>query len=128
MRHFNEACAQGRHEVWLEIMHPDYFIHHPWCEPGRDSYHASSKVYWDAVSLPEYEFLHVLARDDLVMVHYIERGTILAPLFGEGTVGKCYAKKGFGLYRLEGGLMREGWNQEDDLGFKEQIGASAYAL
>jgi len=93
LRHFLEACGENRFEVWNEIMHPEYLIHHPWCKPGRDSYLASSRIYWTAVSPPRYEFLHVLAKDDLVMVHYIERGTILQPIFGEGTQGKDYEKK-----------------------------------
>jgi predicted SnoaL-like aldol condensation-catalyzing enzyme len=124
MRHFLEACGQKRFAVWNEIMHRDYLIHHPWCKPGRENYLASSKIYWAAVSPPQYEFLHVLAKDNLVMVHYVERGATLTPIFGEGTQGKSYEKKGFALYRLVDGLMCEGWNQEDDLGFMKQIGAS----
>jgi hypothetical protein len=128
MRHFLEACGENRPEVWLEIMHPDYLIHHPWCKPGRDNYLESSRKYWASVEPPKYEFLHVLAKDDLVMVHYVERGAMTGPIFGEQAVGKPYEKKGFALYRLEDGLMREGWNQEDDLGFVRQLGISDYDL
>jgi predicted SnoaL-like aldol condensation-catalyzing enzyme len=129
MRHFLEACGENRFELWHEIMHPDYLIHHPWCKPGRDNYIASSKIYWAAVTKPKYEFLHILAKDDLVMAHYIERGKILKPIFGEGTVGKDYEKKGFALYRIEGGQMREGWSQEDDFGFIRHLGITGdYSL
>src|SRR5262249_31952312 len=115
-------------EVWLEIMHPDYVIHHPWAKPGRAAYMAACAKYWGAISPPEYEFLHVLAKDDLVMVHYIERGTVLAPLFGVDATGTKYEKPGFVLYRIEDGLMREGWAQEDDLGFVKQLGITNYDL
>jgi predicted SnoaL-like aldol condensation-catalyzing enzyme len=128
MRHFLEACGQSRPEVWLEIMHPDYFIHHPWCQPGRDSYMASSAKYWGNVAPPQYEFLHVLAQGDLVMVHYIERSTMTGPVFGAQAVGKSYEKKGFAIYRFENGMMREGWSQEDDLGFMQQLGITRYEL
>jgi hypothetical protein len=80
------------------------------------------------VTPPQYQFLHVMARDDYVMLHYIERGAMTGPLFGAETVGKSYEKKGFALYRLEDGLMREGWNQEDDLGFVQQLGIKNYEL
>ncbi len=128
MRHFLEACGQNKPEVWLEIMHPDYLIHHPWCKPGRDSYLASSKIYWDSVAPPAYEVLHVLAKDDYVLVHYIERSSLTGPVFGLAAIGKSYEKKGFGLYRLEDGQMREGWAQEDDLGFMQQLGITEYKL
>ena len=128
MRHFLEACGQNRPEVWLEIMHPDYLIHHPWCRPGRDSYLESSAKYWASVAPPKYEFLHVVAKDDMVIVHYVERGAMTGPIFGAQAVGKSYEKKGFALYRLEDGLMREAWNQEDDLGFVRQLGVTDYGL
>jgi predicted SnoaL-like aldol condensation-catalyzing enzyme len=128
MRHFLEAVGERKPEVWLSILHPDYVIHHPWVKPGRDSYMAASSKYWAAISAPKYDFLHILSEGDLVMVHYIERATLIAPLFGVEPNGKSYEKGGFGLYRIEDGLMREGWNQEDDLGFMKQLGISEYVL
>src|SRR5580698_2796468 len=82
MRHFLEAVGQHKPEVWLSILHPDYVIHHPWVKPGRDSYMEASAKYWNAISAPRYEFLHILCEGDLVMVHYIERAMLTAPLFG----------------------------------------------
>ena len=128
MRHMLEACGQQRPEVWLEIMHPDYLIHHPWAKPGREAYMESCAKYWSTISPPEYEFLHIMAQGDEVMVHYIERGTMLGPMFGVDATGKNYEKAGFVLYRIEDGLMREGWCQEDDLAFMEQIGVTDYNL
>ena len=128
MRHFLEAVGQRKPEVWLEILHPDYVIHHPWVTPGRDSYMEASAKYWAAISTPHYEFLHILSEEDLVMVHYIERAMLIAPLFGVKPSGKPYQKAGFALYRIEHGLMREGWNQEDDLGFMKQLGIKKYDL
>lgn len=128
MRHFLEAVGQRKPEVWLSIMHPDYVIHHPWVRPGRDSYIAASSKYWSAVAAPQYEFLHVLTQDDLVMVHYIERSRLIGPLFGVNAPGKRYEKRGFALYRIQNGLLREGWNQEDDLGFMKQLGITDYVL
>jgi predicted SnoaL-like aldol condensation-catalyzing enzyme len=128
MRHLLEACGQQRPEVWLEIMHPDYLIHHPWAKPGRDAYMAACEAYWSSISPPRYDVLHVLAEGDLVMVHYVEHGTILGPIFGVDATGTSYEKAGFGLYRIEDGLMREGWNQEDDLGFVRQLGITDYSL
>ena len=128
MRHFLEAVGQRKPEVWLSILHPDYVIHHPWVTPGRDSYMQASAKYWTAISAPHYEFLHVLCEGDFVMVHYIERAMLIAPLFDVKPNGKPYQKAGFALYRIEDGLMREGWNQEDDLGFMKQLGIKKYDL
>lgn len=128
MRHLLEACGQQRPEVWLEIMHPDYVIHHPWAEPGRVAYMAACARYWGSISPPRYDILHVLASGDLVMVHYVEHGTVMGPVFGVDATGRDYEKRGFGLYRIEDGLMREGWSQEDDLGFVRQLGITDYTL
>jgi len=128
MRHFLEAVGQKKPDVWLTIMHPDYVMHHPWVKPGRESYMASSSKYWAAISAPEYEFLHILSEGDLVMVHYVERAALIGPLFGVNASGKSYEKSGFALYRIEDGLIREGWNQEDDAGFMKQLGIVEYVL
>jgi predicted SnoaL-like aldol condensation-catalyzing enzyme len=128
MRPLLEACGQLRPEVWLEIMHPDYVIHHPWAKPGREAYMTACAKYWDSISPPRYDILHVLASGDLVMVHYVEHGTILGPVFGVDATGANYEKPGFGLYRIEDGLMREGWSLEDDLGFVKQLGITDYSL
>jgi len=128
MRHMLEACGEQRPEVWLDIMHPDYLIHHPWAKPGRDAYMAACAKYWATISPPRYTFLSVMAQGDEVMAHYIEYGTILAPMFGVDATGKGYEKEGFVRYRIEDGLMREGWCIEDDLGFMRQLGITDYNL
>lgn len=128
MRHMLEACGEQKPEVWLEIMHPDYVIHHPWAKPGREAYMEACAKYWSTISPPTYEFQHVMAQGNLVMAHYVECGTMLAPMFGVDATGKVYEKEGFVLYRIEDGLMREGWCLEDDLGFMKQLGITNYDL
>jgi predicted ester cyclase len=128
LRHFLEALGQGRPEIWLEIMHPDYVIHHPWAKPGRDAYIAANRKFWSAFSPPAYEVLHLIAEGDFVMIHYIERATMTAPMFGVEASGQSYEKQGFALYRLEDGLMREAWAQEDDQAFMRQLGVTELKL
>ena len=128
MRHMLEACGEQRPEVWLEIMHPDYLIHHPWAKPGREAYMEACAKYWKTISPPKYDFRSIMAQGDEVVVHYIEYGTMLAPMFGVDATGKDYEKEGFVRYRLENGLMREGWCVEDDLGFMKQLGITNYDL
>jgi predicted SnoaL-like aldol condensation-catalyzing enzyme len=128
LRHLQEALTQRKAEVWDTILHPDYVFHHPMVKPGRASYVSVATKFWDACSAPEYTILHMIAEGNFVMSHYIERATILTPLFGADAVGKRYEKHGFALYRLENGQMREAWNQEDDLGFMKQLGITSFAL
>lgn len=128
LRHLLEACGEGRPEIWMEIMHPDYVIHHPWAKPGRAAYIEACSKYWGAISRPRFEMLHIVAQGDLVWVHYIEHGQILAPIFDLKEAGGTYAKPGMALYRIENGLMVEGWAHEDDLGFMRQLGIKQYGL
>ena len=127
LRHFNEAIGQHNFAVWDEIMHPDYLLHHPMVPPGRDGYRATSEMFWAAFTSPTYEIHHMIAEGDLVLAHYTERATQIAPLFGVDA-GGSYEKPGLALYRLEDGKMREAWIREDDHSFMTQLGITSMAV
>jgi predicted ester cyclase len=121
LRHLNEAIANKRFNIWNEIMHEDYVLHHPLVRGGRDGYREASEAFWSAFGDASYEIHHLVAEGDYVMAHYTERATQVAPIFGVEP-GRSYEKPGFALYRFEDGKMREAWVQEDDQAFKQQLG------
>ncbi|WP_437728506.1 ester cyclase [Sorangium sp. So ce861] len=102
-RHLLEAVNQHKPEMWSEIMHPEFTIHHPLCKPGREAYMELLSWYWQAFPDVKVELLHLVAEGDRVVAHYVERGTHLGALFGAEPTGKRYEKHGFAMYRIEGG-------------------------
>jgi predicted ester cyclase len=128
-RHLLEGVGQHRPDVWDEIMHPDFVMH---VGPalglvtGREAYKAVSAVYWAAFPDLTIEVLHLVAEDDLVAAHYIERGTQTGPFGAQPPTGKSYAKNGHGIYRIADGLMVEAWIQEDDQSFAQQLGLADF--
>ena len=125
-RHLLEAVTERKPELWSEIMHSEFTVHHPLCKPGREGYVQLLSLYWQAFPDVVVELLDLVAENDLVVAHYVERGTHLGPLFGVAPSGKRYEKHGFAMYRIEDGQLREAWLQEDDKGFFDQLGLQGF--
>lgn len=125
--HFERGVSRGELEIYDLIMDEDYMLHVGLVQNalagGLVGYKAGLGSFQDSFPDMAIELLDLVAEDDMVVAHYIERGTHTGtPHRGHPANGRAYQKHGFGLYRLHGGRMVEGWVQEDDLSFLRDMG------
>ena len=128
-RHLLDGVSGHRPAVWDEVMAPDFVMHvgaATGLVSGRDAYKAVLGFYWTAFPDLTIEVRRLLAEDDLVAAHYVERGTQTGPFGEQPPTGRTYAKNGLGIYRLVGGRLVEAWIQEDDHTFAQQLGLADF--
>jgi predicted ester cyclase len=69
----------------------------------------------------------VLADGDLVAARWTMDGTHLGQWGDQPPTGKHVRFSGVNIFRVAGGKVVEVWNQRDDLGVAQQLGAPIYA-
>lgn len=122
-RHLTEAISANRPELWDELLHPDYVVHHrESVSTGADRYLVAVSLWRDAFPDWSVEIEDLLCDGDKVVARYRETGTHLGPLGSHAPTGRRYAKNGIGIYRIEDGRIAELWCQEDEIGFRRQLG------
>lgn len=125
-RHFEEAINEHDVSVYDNIMALDYRLtvglRDDLLEGGRRGYQNGLQQFWEGFPDMRVEILDLIAEDDRVVAHYIERATHTGTYADLPPTGRSYIKHGFGLYVVREGLMVSGWVQEDDLAFRTCVG------
>lgn len=117
----------GRLEVADEILTPDFAIHGPGYPPEWTRGPEGTKQLATAIvdGIPDRRIAHheTVAEGDLVMIRWSMTGTHDGDLMGVPPTGRPIDVTGFDLFRIESGRIAELWQNWDQLGLMQQIGA-----
>jgi predicted ester cyclase len=64
----------------------------------------------------------IIAEGDRVVVRWRNRGTHVGEFLGIPPTGKAFSIEGINIYRVENGMLAEGWNVADVFGQLLQLG------
>lgn len=117
----------GRLDVADEIVAPGFVIHAPGYPPEWTQGPEGTKQLAAAIieGIPDRRIAHheTIAEGDLVMVRWSMTGTHGGELMGVPATGRPIDVTGFDLFRVENGKLAECWQNWDQLGLMQQIGA-----
>ncbi len=117
----------GRLDIADEIVAPGFVIHAPGYPPEWTEGPEGTKQLAAAIieGIPDRRIAHheTIAEGDLVMVRWSMTGTHGGELMGVPATGRPIAVTGFDLFRVEKGKLAELWQNWDQLGLMQQIGA-----
>jgi steroid delta-isomerase-like uncharacterized protein len=122
-----EIFQKGDLDAADEILTKDFAIHAPGYPPEWTTGSAGAKQLASAIiaGFPDRQITHqqVIAEGDLVMIRWSMSGTQEGELMGVPATGKAVSVTGFDLFRIEGDRIAELWQNWDQLGMMQQIGA-----
>lgn len=90
---------------------------------GIEGTRRSAAMYLAAFPDLHFTFEDFIAEGDKVVVRESISGTQQGELMGIPPSGKRTSVTGIEIYRFEGGKIVEHWNQSDNLGLLQQLGA-----
>ena len=126
-RFHTDIFKAGKLEVAEEILAPDFTIHAPGYPPEWTRGPEGTKQLAQAIrsGLPDLGITHddVIAEGDRVMIRWTSTGTHNGEMMGVPATGKQVTLTGFDLFRVEGEKLAELWQNWDQLGLMQQIGA-----
>ena len=120
-----EVWNAGNLDAVDEVFAPDYRAHDP-DRPGLDGPEAVKRsVAQFHAAFPDFAITidDLIAEGDRVVWRYTMSGTHSAPFLGVAATGRAVSTTGISIFRVEGGLLREGWINFDALGMLRQFGA-----
>ncbi len=122
-----EAFSHGNVDVIDELVAENFVNHDPGLPPdlppGRDGLKELVRFYKSAFPDAELIVEDQFAEGDRVVTRYIGRGTHQGDFGGIPATGKQVTVTGITIDRLEGGKIAESWNEYDQLGLLQQLGA-----
>jgi len=126
-RVFEEAFGQGRSELVVDLLDPDFVCHDPNSETGEirgaDSIKGEIEYFRNAVPDLFWRVEDQVAEGDKVTTRYSIGDTHQGEFFGIPGSGKRVEVSGINIDRFEGGKLVEEWASYDLLGGLRQIGA-----
>ena len=120
-----EVWNDGNLDAVDEVFAPDYRGHDP-DRPGLDGPEAVKRsVAQFHTAFPDFAISidDLIAERDRVVWRYTMTGTHSAPFLGVPASGRRIATTGISIFRIKGGMLREGWINFDALGMLRQFGA-----
>ena len=122
-----DVFQEGNLDAADEILSPD-FIWHGGFSPGEDQRGPEpTKQVASAViaAFPDRNITHedTIAEGDRVLIRWALSGTQDGELMGIAPTGRRVTLTGFDLFRIEGGKIVEMWQEADQLGMLQQLGA-----
>ena len=122
-----EAFAQGKIDVIDECV-ADNFVNHdpsvpPELPPGREGLKQLVQFYRAAFPDTQVTVDDQIAEGDRVATRYTGRGTHQGDFGGIPATGKQVTVTGISIDRIEGGKIVESWNELNQLGMLQQLGA-----
>ncbi len=119
-----EATNAGALDLFDEFVAPDYIEHEPM--PGQGPGREELKKAYVGFNGPfpdlDYVFEDLIAEGDLVVGRGVITGTQKGAFFGVPATGKKVHWTGTRLFRLNNGMVTEGWINLDMLGLMQQMG------
>ncbi len=122
-----EAFSQGNLDVVDEIVADNYVNHDPAAPPdlppGREGVKALASFYRSAFPDAQLTIEDAIAEGDTVVTRWTGRGTHQGDFAGIPATGKQVTITGITIDRIEGGKIVESWNEYNQLGLLQQLGA-----
>ncbi len=129
-RFYEEVWNRGNVDVAKDLFADDYVRHDLRPTQGEPSGAGQAKIAADfRRAVPDLSF-HVdliVAESDLVAARWTSEGTHTGPWGTLEPSGKHARFSGVNFFRIRDGKIVEIWNQRDDLGLMQQVGAPIYA-
>jgi predicted ester cyclase len=123
MRRFLEKLLRsGNLDLVDEIFAPDFVNHHR--PSGRTREDLKQYLHALLVGAPDLElsFEHLVAEDDIVVIHARGQGTLQGEWMGIQPTGKRFDIETVTIVRIAGGKVVERWYSADALGMMRQLG------
>jgi steroid delta-isomerase-like uncharacterized protein len=120
-----EVWNNGNLAVVDELFAPDYRGHDP-NRPRLDGPEAVKRSVSEfRTAFPDFAVStdDLIAEDDRVVWRYTISGTHKAPFLGVAASGRRMNATGISIFRIDDGMLREGWISFDALGMLRQFGA-----
>jgi predicted ester cyclase len=102
------------------------FVNHdppmPGLPDGPEGMRQASQMFHNAFPDWRSEVVQLIAEDDLVVEHFVARGTHRGPVMGETPTGREVLLRGINIFRVADGSIVERWGRLDQLGLLQQLG------
>ena len=122
-----EAFAEGNVDVIDELVAEDFVNHDtsapPGLPPGREGLKELVRFYQTAFPDAQVVVDDQIAEGDRVVTRYTARGTHQGDFAGLPPTGRQITSSGISIDRIEGGKIVESWNEFNQLGLLQQLGA-----
>ena len=129
-RFYKEVWNKGNVDFAFEIFAEDYIRHDlrpTEALPGPEVQRKIAADFRAAFPDLEWNVDLILAEGDLVAGRWTARGTNTGPWGSVEPTGKTAQFSGVNIFRFANGKVVEIWNNCDDLGLREQLGAPIFA-
>lgn len=129
-RFYEQVWDKGNLDVADEVFAADYIRHdlrQTAAPPGPPGQKQVAAAFREAFPDLRFEVELVLGEGDYVAARWTATGTHSRPWGGLEPTGRSVDYTGVNIFRFENGRVAEIWNFRDDLGLREQLGASVFA-
>jgi steroid delta-isomerase-like uncharacterized protein len=122
-----EAFSRGDLDVIDELVADNFVNHDPTLPldlpPGREGFKELVNFYRSAFPDAQVTVENQIAEGDKVATRWTGRGTHQGDFAGLPATGKQATITGITIDRIEGGRIVESWNEANQLGLLQQLGA-----
>jgi steroid delta-isomerase-like uncharacterized protein len=122
-----EGFSRGNEAVFDELVAENFVNHDPSVPPdlppGREGLKALARFYRSAFPDAQLTIEDLIAEGDKVVSRYTARGTHQGDFGGIPPTGKQVTVTGVTIDRIQGGKIVESWNEFNQLGLLQQLGA-----
>jgi predicted ester cyclase len=122
-RYLDEVWNKKNRAIIDEVIAPDLVQHIRNVPPGRDGIHRFFAMMDLAFPNAHMVIEDMLAEGDKVMWRFTIHATHTGPFRDIQPTGNAITLTGMAMTRMRDGQMVENWNQTDDLGMMQQLGA-----
>jgi steroid delta-isomerase-like uncharacterized protein len=123
----DEAFTEGNLDVIDELVAENFVNHDPAAPPdlppGREGFKELVRFYRSAFPDAELKTDDQIAEGDKVVSRWTGRGTHQGDFAGIPATGRQTTVTGITIDRIEGGRIVESWNEFNQLGLLQQLGA-----
>ena len=127
-RWFQEVWNNGRADAIDEMLSSDAVVYGLGADlRGPAAFKPFHSAYRTAFPDVTIQLDEIVAEGDLVAVRWSATGTHRGPGLGIAATGRPVRFTGMGFVRVKEGKLVEGWNNFDQLGMFQQIGANPTA-
>ena len=129
IRFFNEALNQGNVALIDEVFSPTFVNHNPAFGTTPDREGAKEYLKQLLTAFPDLRgrIDHIIAEDDMVVIHASAQGTHQGHLMGVAPTGKRIEIGSVTIHRMVDGKVVERWYVLDRLKLMEQLGLAESA-
>jgi steroid delta-isomerase-like uncharacterized protein len=122
-RWFEEVWNKGRVEAIDEMLAADALVHGLGDTMGKAGFKTFHAAYRDAFPDVAIRVDRAVVEGDTVAVHWSGSGTHKGAGLGFAATGQPVKFSGMTFLRVQNGRLVEGWNNFDQLGMLQQVGA-----